>query len=170
MHSGLTSNQCHIPPTPVRRNADPEIQRWNNRIERLKQTVERLDREDAERENESKVRAAKKRDIYAEQRQLTADLERRQVHLATIRHHDAAAKIIAEVAGRHRVSVAQMMAKTRLPHVVAARHEAIYKVWLALGLSTPVLGKMFGGRHYTSIMHAIRKLGCKGFRDLPESK
>jgi chromosomal replication initiation ATPase DnaA len=67
-----------------------------------------------------------------------------------------AVSIIKEVAEKHGISVADIIGPNRHKNLVSARHEAIGIVaathW---HYSLPQLGRLFGGRDHTTIMHAI---------------
>ena len=57
------------------------------------------------------------------------------------------------------VSYGQVMGATRSLTVVEARHTCIFALHRARpDLSLPQIGRIFGGRDHTSIMHAIRKM------------
>ena len=58
-----------------------------------------------------------------------------------------------------RVSYAQVVGASRTHSVVEARHTCIYAVHRARpDLSLTQIGKLFGGRDHTSILHCIRKM------------
>lgn len=74
--------------------------------------------------------------------------------------------IVESVAARHPgVTAAQILEQdgtpgARLRKVVAARHEAIAEVCEARPhWSYPTVGRFFGNRDHTSVMHALKKLG-----------
>ncbi len=69
-----------------------------------------------------------------------------------------AADIIANVALRHDVTVSQLMGRKRYPEFVAARHEAMFRIRQELVWSFPKIGKLFGRRDHSTIMHAVNKL------------
>jgi hypothetical protein len=50
---------------------------------------------------------------------------------------------------------------TRSPNVVKARTEAITRLYTATRWSTPKVGRFFGGRDHTTILHALYKSGAK---------
>jgi hypothetical protein len=50
---------------------------------------------------------------------------------------------------------------TRSPNVVKARTEAIARLYTATRWSTPKIGRFFGGRDHTTILHALYKSGAK---------
>jgi hypothetical protein len=77
--------------------------------------------------------------------------------------------IIRRVALRHGLPIGLIKGNRRSKHIVAARHEAIVEAALARpDMSLPELGRQFGGRDHTTILHALRKAGIyrntKNFR------
>lgn len=60
------------------------------------------------------------------------------------------------------VSYAQVIGASRSIPIVEARHTCVYAVHRARSdLSLPQIGKLFGGRDHTSILHCIRKMARK---------
>lgn len=71
-----------------------------------------------------------------------------------------AREIIAEVAGRHGVTAAEITGRHRSAPIVTARHEAIAIVYVECpSLSFPQIGRIFGKRDHSTIIHACRKMG-----------
>jgi chromosomal replication initiation ATPase DnaA len=69
--------------------------------------------------------------------------------------------IIAEVAERHGVTVEALIGERRFVGLVVARHEAMYEIAKQNhGFSYPSIGKVFGGRDHTSVLHGVRR-HCK---------
>lgn len=68
---------------------------------------------------------------------------------------DRIAAIIEGVAKRHRFTVQDLIGKCNRQSVAAARQEAMASVALQTPLSLPAIGKHFGGRNHTTILHAI---------------
>lgn len=69
---------------------------------------------------------------------------------------DRIGAIIERCAVRHGVSVEALKGKGRTQKLVAARTEAIRLVAKCFPkISTPRLGKIFGGRDHTTILHAL---------------
>ncbi len=62
---------------------------------------------------------------------------------------------IREAAKAHGVSIADVIGETRTKMPSRARKAAMYRL-REMGHSLPEIGRMFGGRHHTSVMHAIR--------------
>lgn len=73
-------------------------------------------------------------------------------------------RMVAEVAARHGVDVADIMGPRRYHAVRNARFEAIALVANTFrGWSLPMLGRFFGGRDHTTILHTLRKMGARGY-------
>lgn len=71
--------------------------------------------------------------------------------------------IVKLVALRHGVSVATMLGPSRTVPMVAARNEAIGLVYThCRAMSLPEMGRLFGDRDHTTILHALRKLRLAG--------
>lgn len=71
------------------------------------------------------------------------------------------AKIINEVAAKHKVSAGEIKGPRRNRYIVAARFEAILRIHRELPhMSLPQIGRVFN-RDHTSILHAIRKYGAQ---------
>jgi len=60
------------------------------------------------------------------------------------------------------VSYAQVIGASRTYSIVEARHTCVFAVHKARpDLSLPQIGKLFGGRDHTSILHCIRKMEAR---------
>ena len=69
--------------------------------------------------------------------------------------------VIDRVALEHNVTPYDIISKRREQRIVRARDQAIYEVSLRWPwLSLPRLGKIFGGRDHTTIMHSLQKCGA----------
>lgn len=62
------------------------------------------------------------------------------------------------VAEHYRVTVSDMLSKGRSRTVVRPRHVAIYLAKELTNYSLPEIGKAFGGRDHTTVLHAYRKI------------
>lgn len=69
----------------------------------------------------------------------------------------AIAEIIAEVARETGLTVAMLVGDRRSRPIVAARHLAYWRVARETGASLAAIGRAFGDRDYTTIIHGIRK-------------
>lgn len=74
--------------------------------------------------------------------------------------------IIRHVANQHGVTLEEIVGATRSRNVVTARWHAIWEVKRAfpMRMSTPRLGRTFGGRDHTTILHSIRHWPAKAAR------
>jgi len=57
------------------------------------------------------------------------------------------------------VRVAQIRAKDNSREVATARHAAMYICKQITQLSLPEIGRRFGGKHHSTVLHAVRKIG-----------
>jgi Bacterial dnaA protein helix-turn-helix/Myb-like DNA-binding domain len=72
--------------------------------------------------------------------------------------YDLARRIIREVARQHRVTVDDILGPRRDKHYIAARHEAMRRVWTEVrGLSSPLIGRLFK-RDHTTVLNACKDL------------
>jgi chromosomal replication initiator protein len=69
----------------------------------------------------------------------------------------AIAEIIAEVARETGLTVAMLVGDRRSRPIVAARHLAYWRVARETGASLAAIGRAFGDRDHTTIIHGIRK-------------
>jgi len=68
--------------------------------------------------------------------------------------------IILEVAKRHGISPLDITGPSRARPITEARRVAMVETYLTrLDLSTPQIGREFGGRDHTTVLHSIRKAG-----------
>ena len=66
-----------------------------------------------------------------------------------------------EIMAREGLSRADLHGMSRNARLVSARQEAIYRASKATGWSLPRLGRHFGDRDHTTILHSIRKVQAK---------
>jgi chromosomal replication initiator protein len=66
--------------------------------------------------------------------------------------------IVREVARGFNLDAGTLLAHNRRPHVCVARACAMAVVREATPLSLPAIGRVFGGRDHTTVMHAIRRV------------
>lgn len=70
------------------------------------------------------------------------------------------ADIIRQTAERHGISARRLLGQGRAKQLVEARTEAIAMAYVARpDLSLPALGRLFGNRDHTTILHAVRRAG-----------
>jgi len=65
--------------------------------------------------------------------------------------------IIAEVALKHKVPASAIIGPHRQPPVVAARHEAAFRIVTELGLTFPAAGRRLGNRDHTTILASVKR-------------
>lgn len=71
-------------------------------------------------------------------------------------------EIIQVVANKHAVTVGEILGPSRNKRIVAARHEAMAEAGrLRPDLSLPQIGRQFGKRDHTTVLHALRKMGVR---------
>lgn len=68
------------------------------------------------------------------------------------------AEVQATVARVFRVSVQDLASDRRAKDIVRPRHVAMYLAKLFTTNSLPAIARAFGGRHHTSVVHAVKKL------------
>ena len=75
------------------------------------------------------------------------------------------AAIKAEIASQYRVSVAELEGENREKRVSQARQIAIYLARELTGSSFPQIGKEFGGRNHSTVIHAYKRV--KELEEIP---
>lgn len=73
--------------------------------------------------------------------------------------HTGHEQILAEAARCCDAAPADITGTGRQAHVVMARQAAMYVCRRHLGLSYPELGRAFGGRDHSTVIHAVKKIG-----------
>jgi chromosomal replication initiation ATPase DnaA len=66
-------------------------------------------------------------------------------------------RIIRDVCVKHGVSYPEIIGPRRGRPIIAARHEAMYRLSKETTLSLPAIGRRMGGKDHTTVIHAIRK-------------
>lgn len=75
-------------------------------------------------------------------------------------NRSSAKKIIEETAARHGLKPDTLKSNIRYREVVRVRQEAMARVYLERpDMSLSQIGRLFGGRDHTTVLHAIMKLG-----------
>lgn len=69
--------------------------------------------------------------------------------------------IAREVAAKHGVPMSDMWSSRRNVEAVAARHEAFWRCKNETTMSLPQIGRRFGGRDHTTVLHGIKKHQAK---------
>lgn len=65
--------------------------------------------------------------------------------------------IAREVAAKHAVTLIDLVSDRRDQRIVRARHEAFYRCRHETTMSLPQIGKRFGNRDHTTVLHGIKK-------------
>ncbi len=68
-------------------------------------------------------------------------------------------EILASVARGFALAPEEILGQSRSPELVLARQMAMYLCRRRLALSYPELGRAFGGRDHSTVIHAVRKIG-----------
>lgn len=66
--------------------------------------------------------------------------------------------VLKAAALHFRVSAEFITADRRQGEIVYARHVAMYVAYMITNNSTPAIGRIFGNRDHTTVLHAIRKI------------
>lgn len=66
-------------------------------------------------------------------------------------------KIMRDVCNKHGISKSELLSPRRAVPIVAARHEAMYRMSKETTMSLPAIGRRMGGRDHTTVLHGIRK-------------
>jgi Bacterial dnaA protein helix-turn-helix len=95
-------------------------------------------------------------------------IERQQVRMIPIRSIDRAYLVdIQRIAAAHfGLPWNVMFSATRKGPVVRARQAAMYLAKTMTPHSLPEIGRRFGGRDHTTVLHAVRKMGALISRDV----
>lgn len=101
---------------------------------------------------------------------LVAELERlyakrEQRYLASAHRRPATATIQRVVARHYGVTLVDLLSARRTKQVAFARQVAVYLVRQHTLLSLPTIGRLFGNRDHTTILHATRKIRVLRERD-----
>ena len=78
---------------------------------------------------------------------------------------DLIARVIETVAHHEGVSVETMLSPLRTREAVAARRKALYLAYRMSGKSLPEIGRRFGGRDHTTVLHAVRTMEASADAD-----
>ena len=69
----------------------------------------------------------------------------------------SAAEVIRQVCVQHRISREALVGPLRRKEIMAARHEAAFRIIVEVGLSYPQTGRLLGGRDHTTIINSVRR-------------
>ncbi len=68
------------------------------------------------------------------------------------------AEIVRETCVQHKVTRGDLLSDRRARHVAWPRQEAMYRAYKETNLSLPAIGRYFGNRDHTTVMHAIKQV------------
>ncbi|KAB2912699.1 MAG: hypothetical protein F9K29_18235 [Hyphomicrobiaceae bacterium] len=71
---------------------------------------------------------------------------------------DIIARVIETVAAESGLSIDILLSPLRTREAVAARQKGLYLAHCISGKSLPEVGRRFGGRDHTTVLHAVRKI------------
>ena len=100
-------------------------------------------------------------EVELKQLPLTPDLIHRLLNFETNvkeRARYSPSDVIKAVANFFKIRPIVLTGKKRLKNIVTARHLAMYILRKDLNLSLTEIGRWFGGKDHTSVMHAIKKI------------
>jgi chromosomal replication initiation ATPase DnaA len=64
--------------------------------------------------------------------------------------------IITNIALEYGLTYEDLIGRSRFARIVRARHDAVHECWLRRRWSTPQIGKAFGDRDHTTVLHGVR--------------
>src|SRR5678810_1288102 len=69
------------------------------------------------------------------------------------------------VADHYNVKLSELKAKNNSKAVAVPRQIAMYLTKTLTGASLPEIGKVFGGKHHSTVIHSVRKIDLMRRRD-----
>lgn len=69
--------------------------------------------------------------------------------------------IVREVCAKHCLTKSELMSDRRARNLVAARHEAMYRMSKETTMSLPAIGRRMGHKDHTTVLHGIRRHEAK---------
>jgi hypothetical protein len=69
--------------------------------------------------------------------------------------------IVREVCVKHEITKSELMSVRRARNIVAARHEAMWRMSKETSMSLPAIGRRMGGKDHTTVLHGIRRHEAK---------
>lgn len=76
------------------------------------------------------------------------------------RPKDLIGRILATVAADSGLPIEVILSPLRTREAVRARQTGLYLAYVMSGRSLPEIGRRFGGRDHTTVLHAVRKIGA----------
>jgi chromosomal replication initiator protein len=95
--------------------------------------------------------------------QMTQQILKHLVHVPD--HKVTIDSIQKAVAERFQIKTSQLREKSNTPKVVYPRQVAMYLVKELTSASLPEIGRVFGGKHHTTVIHSINKIEKKRLID-----
>lgn len=120
------------------------------------------------REEQTRLRQKAEAEHERAWREARMELRRRNLVARALRGHElekaqkvmvvrSMAEIVAEVVAKHHITGAQIMGEGRARNVVTARHEAFWLCTQFTGCSLQQIGRFFGNRDHTTVLHGVRR-------------
>lgn len=78
---------------------------------------------------------------------------------ASTQSMDVIARILESVTADSGLPTEVILSPLRTREAVAARQRGLYLAYVMSGKSLPEIGRRFGGRDHTTVLHAVRKIG-----------
>jgi chromosomal replication initiation ATPase DnaA len=72
------------------------------------------------------------------------------------------------ICDRHHVTIDELLGRSRMSHIIAARFQLWFYLYMQKRMSTKGIGKIFGVDH-SSVLHGIKKHGGRVCEDLESS-
>ncbi|MBA8822298.1 hypothetical protein BRY73_02925 [Ochrobactrum sp. P6BS-III] len=114
---------------------------------------------------------ARQEKIERDRQMFAAAAERFPLDAADVEAANSIQGIIKEVAEKHGLGAKDILSKTRRRPVIAARFEAIYRVWIEKDpITLTELGRKFGGLDHTTVLNALRRMGIKSALRIREGR
>lgn len=79
---------------------------------------------------------------------------------ASTQSADLIGRIVESVAADSGLPTEVILSPLRTREAVAARQKGLYLAYVMSGKSLPEIGRRFGGRDHTTVLHAVRKIGA----------
>lgn len=84
---------------------------------------------------------------------------------ASTQSKDLIGRILTTVAAESGLPTEVILSPLRTREAVAARQKGLYLAYRLSGKSLPEIGRRFGGRDHTTVLHAVRKISALRDRD-----
>lgn len=94
-------------------------------------------------------------EIFTSER-LMGDLDKLSPLMIERQHVNLAKRIRQAIARKYGLLLVELDSHCRHKNIVFARHEAMYQIARQTHLSYPRIGRMFGGKDHTTVLHAVQ--------------